>query len=258
MSLFYFFCRRIDQFTISAGVARNACQILNDATLVVHYPFDTTGTFNDYGVNLCNGVSSGITTISAGRVNQAISFPLTTSYIQAPCFPKMRGGDASFSISLWVNPSSTTSGGTLVHMSTVTVGNGVCYDHLVFTATGNLVVQWATTGPFTVTAAQGPVIPANTWTHVAVVANSVNGIRLFINGQFITSSVNIAALTLLDFTPAMYITLGNVGSSGPLSTISCLNGTIPILPGSYTGYIDEFRLYNRELDNQELCVLSNP
>ncbi len=250
-----FFCRRIDQFTITAGVARNACQILNDATLVVYYPFDTTGTFNDYGVNLCNGQSSGLTAISTGRVNQAISFTSSTSYFQSQCFPKMRGGDSSYSFSLWVNPNSVTGGGTLVHLSTGTNGFGSCYDFLVFTATGNLVLQWMTTTPAAFST-QGPIISANTWTHVAVVYNNNNGIRLYINGQFSTSSSNTAALPLQDLTPAMYITLGNVGSLG--LTPVCQTGSIAVLSGSFLGAIDEFRLYNRELDNQELCVLANP
>lgn len=253
------FNRRIDHFTISVGTARNACQILNDASLVVYYPFDTTSIFNDYSVNVCNGIGISTTIVSEGRVGQAISFPVNISYFQSACFPRMRS-DLLYTFSLWVNPSSTTGGGTLIHLSTLTGGNGTCYDVLAFTGTGNLVMQWMTTTQIVMNV-QGPIIPANTWTHVAVVYYSSNAIRLYINGQFSVSSPNTANLNLYDTSSAiypMYITLGNIGSQGPVGSVTCSNGGGSILPGSYTGYIDEFRLYNRELDGQELCVLANP
>jgi hypothetical protein len=226
--------------------------------LIAHYPFDSNAAANDYSVYLCNGIASGTTLISTGRVSQAISFPLNTSYFQSQCFPKMRGDNSAFSFSLWVNPTSLTGGGSLVHISSISSGNGTCYDPLVFTSTGVLVVQWMLNGAITVVGAQGPVIPANTWTHVAAVYSTTNAVRLFINGQFVTSSTNTASLSLQDTNNLLYITLGNNSPSGSLPSSSCLSGTIPVSSGSFTGAIDEFRLYNRELDMQEICVLANP
>ncbi|CAF1102680.1 unnamed protein product [Rotaria sordida] len=251
-----YFQGRIDHFTITAGVARNACQISNDASLIVYYPFDTTGTYNDYSVNLCNGYASGTTIISSGHVNQAISFTSSTSYFESQCFPRMRGNEQSFSFSLWVNPNSTTGGGTLVHLSTNSNGNGTCYDLLVFTNTGGLICQWMTTTP-SVSSAQGPVIPANTWTHIAVVYSSANGVRLFINGQFSTASSYSASLSLYNSNVPLYITLGNLSPSGSSTPVNCLSGSILISSGSFLGSIDEFRIYNRQLNNQEICVLAN-
>jgi hypothetical protein len=109
--------------------------------------------------------------------------------------------------------------------------------------------------------AQGPMIPANTWTHVAVVYLAANGVLLYINGQYSASSLNTGTLNLFDTTTSiypLYITLGNLGSLGPLGSVSCPNGSIPISSGSFAGAIDEFRLYNRALDSQEICVLANP
>lgn len=252
----FFLNRRIDHFTSSVGTARTTCQISNDASLVVYFPFDTIGTFNDYSVNVCNGIGLSVPIVSTGRINQAISFPANTSYFQANCFPKMRGNQNAYSFSLWINPSSTI-GGTLIHISSNSGGNVTCYDALVFTVTGNLVMQWML-NTLVVVNVQGPVIPINTWTHIAVVYMISNGIRLYINGQFSVSSSNTGNLNLYDTTSANYITLGNVGSLGPVGSISCANGAVSVLPGSFTGLIDEFRLYNRELDNQEICVLANP
>ncbi|CAF1538704.1 unnamed protein product, partial [Adineta steineri] len=244
-----YYAGRIDHLTISAGVVRTNCQILNDASLVVYYPFDTTATWNDYSVNLCNGIASGVITMSEGRVNQAISFQSSTSYFQSQCYPKIRNVDTSFSISLWFNPTSFTGGGSLVHISTNPSGTLYCYDLLAFTTTGALVMQWMQSNT-TINSTLGPVISVNTWTHVAVVYSTTNGIRLFINGQFSTSSLNTGSLIYDSYTP-QYITLGNVGSLGPASWITCVTGSISYASGPFSGAIDEFRLYNRELDSQE-------
>ena len=238
-------------------MARTSCQIYNDASLVVYYPFDTNDTYNDYGVNLCNGVASGTTTISNGRVGEAILFTSSGSYFLAQCYPKMRENDLSYSFSLWINPTSTTSGGSLVHISSNSDGTGNCIDVLALTGTGDLVCQWmkSTTN---VDSVQGPVIPANTWTHIAVVYGSFSGVRLFINGQFSASSSETGSMSLENFLNPRYITLGNIGSSVSSISVSCINGSIPISSGYFPGAIDEFRLYNRELDSQEICVLANP
>jgi hypothetical protein len=168
----------------------------------------------------------------------------------------MLGNAPSFSFSLWVNPTSTSGGGTVVHLSSISNSTGNCYDLLVFAPTGNLVLQWMLSTSV-VTATEGPILSANIWTHVAVVYGSINGVRLYINGQFITSSLNTVTLNLQDTLVPLYVTLGNVGLSGPSSAIICQNGSIPISSGSFSGAIDDFRLYNRELNSQEIYVLAN-
>ena len=168
----------------------------------------------------------------------------------------MRGGDSSFSFSLWVNPTSLSGGGSVVHISRNSDGTNDCLDVLAFTRTGSIVCQWLLSSG-NVDSVEGSVIPANTWTHIAVVYGYSNGVRLFVNGQFSASS-STGSLTLRDTNVPLYITLGNVGSLGSSASVSCNNGSVPISSGYFPGSIDEFRLYNRELDSQELCVLANP
>ncbi|CAF4934075.1 unnamed protein product, partial [Rotaria sp. Silwood1] len=55
----------------------------------------------------------------------------------------------------------------------------------------------------------------------------------------------------------LYITLGNNRPAGaPLP--SCLVGSLPIDSGAFSGIIDEFRLFMRELTGDEICQLVNP
>jgi hypothetical protein len=259
-SVSFLYCRRIGQFTISAGYVRSACEILNDASLVVYYPFSTTDTFNDYSVNLCNGIASGIAAVSAGRVGQAISFVSNTSYFQSDCFPRTRPNYPAFSVSMWINPTSITGGGSLVHISTLSNGNGTCYDLLGLTSSGAIVAQWLNAWN-NLNSTSGAIIPANTWTHIAVVYQSSNGVRIYINGQYSSSSSNTGSFNVYESAASplpWYMTLGNISPAGSLTPVNCLSGSPAVASGAFLGAIDEFRLYNRDLNTEELCVLANP
>ena len=237
--------------TISAGVARTACEILNDATLIAYYPFDSTDTFLDRSVYLLHGFAVGVTTIAAGRIQQAISFDGNTSFFQAQSFPTMRATFTLFSVALWVKPSAVIGGGSIVHISTLQNGNGsVCYDLLGFTAAGALVAQLMASATV-LNSVQGTVLPVDTWTHVAVVYSSTNGLRLFINGQVIAA----VASSIIPNQNNNFITLGNNGPGFTIPSGVCLASTVAAR--AYRGMIDDFRVYNRELDSQELCVLVN-
>lgn len=249
--------RRIDHLMISLSVVRSPYQIQNDATLTVYYPFDNTATNNDYGVHLCNGIMAGVAVTSSGRTNQALSFSTVTSYFQSQCYASQRLLEPAYTVSLWIRPTMTTNGGSLVHLSTAVNGGGTCFDLLVFTAGGTLVVQHMTAWG-NMMAIQGPLISINVWTHIAVVYGTAYGIRLYINGQLAVTTLNINTVSVANPMSPMFITLGNIGPMGPLASITCSNGTIPIASGSYNGLIDDFRLYNRELSVQDLCVLANP
>ncbi|CAF0877948.1 unnamed protein product [Rotaria sordida] len=241
----------IDHFTISAGVARTACQIYNDATLIAYYPFDTTDTLLNRSVNLIHGIAFDLTTVSSGRLQQAISFKINTSYFQAQCFPTIRPSSVPVSVSLWVNPMTIIGGGSLVHISTLQNGTGsICYDLLGFTTVGMLLGQLITS-PTTLINTHAVILPLNTWTHIAIVYSNTNGFRLFINGQ-LTDAVS-GSMTTNQF--SLYITLGNNGPGLSVSSSSCVSSSV--VAGPYRGAIDEFRIYNRELDVQELCVLAN-
>jgi hypothetical protein len=241
----------MDHVTISIGVVRTEYQINNDASLIAYYPFDNTDTFLDRSVNMIHGIGNSITTGLLGRLQQAISFNLNTSYFEAPCYPTLRLNNLPLSISIWVNPTIVIGGGTLVHVSSLQNGNGTsCFDLLGFTATGVLVAQLKTPSP-TLGSIQGIVLPLKTWTHIAVVFTSANGLRLFINGELI----GVLQTTTDNNGNNYYIILGNNSPGLSVPTSACLVSTN--VAGSYKGAIDEFRVYNRELDAQELCVLAN-
>lgn len=241
----------MDHVTISIGTVRTACEIYNDAGLFVNYPFDTMDTLLDRSVNMNHGISSRLTSVLLGRKNQAIAFESNTSYFQALCFPTLRLDDVYFSLVLWINPSAVIGGGSLVHISTLQNGTGtICYDLLGFTASGVLMAQWMT-GASSLANLTGRVLPLNTWSHIALIYSQKNGVRLFINGQLLTSILVLPFNTVSN----NYITLGNNSPGLVISSSTCLASLI--VAGPYRGAIDEFRVYMRELNMDELCVLAN-
>ena len=244
---------------MSLGVVRTDCQIYNDATLIAYYPFGSTNTYSDYSANLLNGVGVNTVAISTGRLGQAIYFPSNTSYFQAQCFSTIRLPYQAYSISLWVNPAHASAGGSLIHISYSQGGDGTpCYDLLAFTSAGALVMQWPLSN-VNVNASLGGVIPSNQWTHIAVVYGQTNGVRLFINNQLSAASLNYNGFVIQDSSGSvlMFVTIGTNSPTGLPISSACPTGGIPIITGQFIGDVDEFRLYNRELNNEEICRLAD-
>lgn len=165
---FFQYFRVIDQLVISSGTARSVCQILNDATLLVHFPFDKNQQLLDINNYNFIGYGSDIATFSSGHIQQPILFNSSMSYFQSACFPNIRT-TYSYSISLWINPMSASAGVTIVYISSLQNGTSLpCYDLLALTSTGQIVAQllYSSTN---VTDFSGPILPNNTWTHFTLV-----------------------------------------------------------------------------------------
>ncbi|CAF1365960.1 unnamed protein product [Rotaria sp. Silwood1] len=240
----YWFDGLLDQITVT-NRAKTSCEILNDASLVAHFPFDSSTV--DIGPNTITGTTtvqdnSGISWMT-GKVNQAISFNKTNSYFQSCGFWAL-GQNQAYSIALWINPSFPV--GTLVHLSTAATGSGSwCLPMIGFSSNGSIVSQTWNNNAFAVI---GPIPPINAWTHIVQTWSGVNGLRLYINGGLYgskTVSMFAAGGT------SMCVFLGNSG----LGT-NCQTGQIVM--GAYSGAIDEFYVYNRELSESEVCPLAHP
>jgi hypothetical protein len=203
-----------------------------------------------------SGVTSGTTVIENGRFNQALYFNTSSSYFQAKAWTTTRGTNQAFSVSMWIKPTrdSLINGATLVHISTDVFGvTSPCYDLLGLTAGGSLVAQ-ISPGVSTVIALQGPVIVEDVWTHVVLIYGQGYGMHLWINGSlFNITTVGVGAYA---FIPSYYVTLGNTNPGTGSPPVGCAPNALPIVTLPYSGVIDEFRLYQRELDRDEICVLS--
>ncbi|CAF1091759.1 unnamed protein product [Adineta steineri] len=192
--------------------------------------------------NRINGTTYNII-LASGRVGQGLSFTSSLSYYQLYGFPVLGISNHPYSISLWIQRTST-GGATLVHVSAQSDGGGWCTDFLGFSSSGQIVG-----GSYDgfITEVVGPVVSTNVWTHVVTTFSTKNGVRLYVNGSLIDST---GATTYLASGTINTVTLGNPRAAG------C--ATKSIIEGTFYGYLDEFRLYSRELSTADVITLANP
>jgi hypothetical protein len=119
---------------------------------------------------------------------------------------------------------------------------------LGFASNGSIVAQILTSSATVVTAV-GSILPvSSSWIPVVQTWSSANGLKLYVSNALVSS---VAASTfLVSGTTPNYLMLGNClsGCSG------CSRGSIGT-PGPFTGAIDDWRIYNRELTSTDVCTL---
>ncbi|CAF1377781.1 unnamed protein product [Didymodactylos carnosus] len=223
--------------------AKNATEILNDATLTAYYSFDG-GLYLDSGPLWINGTGVSVNR-TTGRVNQALSFATSSSYFQATGFTLLGTVNQSFSIALWIKPTTVSGGATIVHTSGLTTRTGWCIPMIGLSSSGNVITQNWNNGLVSVT---GPVLSVNVWTHIVETYSFTNGVRMYVNGALYGATTSFSYYA--SGTPNT-ITLGN-----PLSGSACASS--PVLPGQFYGAMDEFRLYSRELNSTDVYSLAHP
>ncbi|CAF0985859.1 unnamed protein product [Adineta steineri] len=234
----------IDELSVDTRV-KSASEILDLATLVLYYSFDSNTITTDSGPNRINGTSVNATSTSSGRVNSAISFQGNSSYFQANGLVLFGTSNLPYSFSLWINPGSITNGILLFAWRNASW----CLPILGFTSSGHLYTTSKTSHNSTLLNSSS-IIPTNVWTHVAHTYAPSTGIRLYING---TLSASSSAFNFSSTSSPISIALANC-----VNTTLCSCSTVPISMTPYNGLIDEFRFYSRALSATDVSSLANP
>ncbi|CAF1307784.1 unnamed protein product [Adineta steineri] len=239
----------IDNLSVT-GRAKSSCEVLEIATLAARFHFDNISSLDDFGPNQVDKSALNYVIIS-GFINEAISFSGTsTSYFQTWGFTSFGIMNKAFSFAFWIKPQLLS--GTLIHLSTSSLGTGTtCFPLLAFASNGSIVAQVLLTNGIIVSAI-GPLLPtsSSSWISIVQTWSSNNGLKLYINNTLVSSAV---ATTFLTSNSTMnYLTLGNClnGCS------SCTNGLI-VSPGSFSGAIDEWLVFSRELNEDDVCAHFN-
>ncbi|CAF4046768.1 unnamed protein product, partial [Rotaria magnacalcarata] len=233
----------IDQVSYVA-LAKNATEVLYEATLTFSYSFENN--LLDSGALGINGAGTNVAYSTSGRMNNCLSLLSNSSYVQVTNLVLLGTVGRPYSFSIWIKPN-TVAGGTIFHVSSGTTGLGWCIPMLGFTNSGNVGAQgW--NGSFV--SITGPVVATNVWTHLAVTYGPSDGLRLYVNGAQYGSASGRYTYQAAG-TPVSL----RFGSS--LSDLGvCASGVIKM--GQYNGYIDEFKLYSRELSSANVYNLANP
>lgn len=231
----------MDHMTIS-GRAKPACEILDDASLAALYTFDNSLILNDSGPNTLSSTFQSVSFISSGHLADALSFTNATSSLQISHLTGLGTVDKSFSISLWIRP--VTLSGTLVFVSQTSIGSIWCFSFIGFAANGSIVGQMWTS---VARAVYGPALnTSSTWHHIVQTWSSINGLRLYVNNALVAS--DSVAISYQASSAPNYVTVANRPNN------ACAFGAVA-LPTYYTGSIDDFRIYSRELTAHDVCAL---
>lgn len=202
------------------------------------YAFDISGNMNyfiDTSLNSFNVTPYGnVSRTSAQTKYGAYSmyFDGNGDYLSAPASSKYNFGSGSFTIEMWINPTSGIANGTQKHLFGNRASSAAFRSALSFMTYNSTTNKYSlsfyatmngtTWGLAYVTPTA--VIAANTWTHVAFVRNG-NEYSVFING----------AKTV------MATMAGTINSDSSAFVIGSTSNTNPAASG-YLGYIDDVRV----------------
>ncbi len=210
---------------VPAGVAR--------AGLVGQWRFDEgAGTIaTDTSGNGNDGTLEGDPTFIDGQFGYALAFD--TSRVAIPASDTLTSDvfRGSFTLVAWINPTRT--GNTWQQIFRSVKANGESNDTLFINNDGRLSWRgrvdraWAAGMCET----DSNVVPANRWTHIAVVGNGAS-FRIYVNGLLSQDSF----FKTTDGTNAMYY----------------IGGDPSFIGESYTGLIDDVRIYDHAMNRNAI------
>jgi hypothetical protein len=237
----YYFDGLIDQLYYT-NRAKSSTEILDDATLTLYFSFDN-GSIYDSGPLRINGSLFGSTSIVAGRTGDALQFgPSTNSYFCVSGLVLLGTSNQSYSMSIWIKPTIITTS-SIIHVSSGSSGAGSwCLGMLSMSSSGQLMT---TSYDGVLISIDGPNLTPNRWTHAAITYSIVNGLRLYVDGNLLNSTL-----------PFSYVASGSQNYlflADSFNSILCGGQN-----GQFSGALDEFRLYSRELTASDVWTLFNP
>ncbi|CAF3752931.1 unnamed protein product [Rotaria sp. Silwood1] len=212
----------IDKLAIT-GREKSACEILEEATLVAYFSFNSRVELIDSGPNSLSVVRQSVSFVSNGHSFQAISFNGSTySYFQISDLTSLGISNRPFSISLWIRPQNLS--GTLVHVSSNSSGLGWCVPFLGFTTNGSIVAQISNSA---IRSAVGPLIPlAPIWSHIVEIWSPTNRLRLYVNNVLVASTTAMTISYTASSVPN-YATLANSVSGAGVCGLGLLGSMGP-------------------------------
>ena len=208
---------------------------INDG-LIAHYKFDgITGPVVDSASSF-DGTNNGATRGVSGKIGNAFLFDGTNDYVDT-----LPVGDipTTTTISLWIHPTAITGPGNQILGSIANADGGK--DGIILNHEANTDFNIRSTYSEN-NVGQGEVltpvhsVPLDTWTHIAYSWDAINGVKLYTNGA-------LAATGSYSAPPASHDRALMIGKS------------ILSQSQSFTGRIDDVRIWNRALSGSEVASL---
>jgi glucose/arabinose dehydrogenase len=177
---------------------------------------DATG--NNNTATLVNGLAW-----AAGKHGSGLNFDGTNDYLSVPNSTSTNISGNALTLSMWLNPSALTGDRVLLGKFWNTGMTSPYYQYGIELSGGTPNFYIGTTGGLQ-GASMGSALPANQWSHLAIVFNGTQA-QFYVNGTLVSSKALTATITAR----------GNVMRIGA-----------DVSPGQfYKGLLDDARIYNR-------------
>ncbi|MDE1941147.1 MAG: hypothetical protein KGI66_03440, partial [Patescibacteria group bacterium] len=174
---------------------------------------------------------SALPTWTAGKIGVALSFNGTNQYVTVNDSSSLAFGTGGFTVSFWIDPTtdSQPTNNSLIWKMYPSLSNGW---YIALSPTGKIYPYYRSDAPhYSYQFYSNATIPANVWTHVAVVTDRSAGlIRIYVNGA----------------PDATY----NIAGWGSFDTSSAL-----LMGSLFSGSLDDVRIYDRTLSASEVSSL---
>ena len=215
---------RFYQDTIS-----NSTRVIDDDSLILWMPMDENRTdwVIDYSGEENNGTITGATFTNSGKQGGAYFFD-GTNYITINNDDTLNLSEKNFTISLWVNISDSS------HPEDTILDKGGDYTiNYIKTGTQFKFVFFTTSLVASTERFTSPMYNFNEWIFVTFTRNTTNT-SAYINGVFVNST-----------------TITDVRGT----TEDLIIGATPPAPAFFNGTIDEVKIYNKRLSQEEINQL---
>jgi hypothetical protein len=199
---------------------------INLSGLIIYYPFDNS--LNDF-YTLTSLSITGSYSYTTGKKNQCLSLTNTSGVAPTNYLSSSYVLPSTFTVSLWFQTPNTSVGSMVFcAASNISLVNGSISIYFSGGYLGCAYSDIANNG-------LAYAISANTWYHAAITYNS-GSMLLYVNGS-------LSGNTVTGTNSKSGFTLGGGRDSGTQYP--------------FTGYIDDFRIYNRILTTTELTAIYN-
>jgi hypothetical protein len=228
-----------------SGISKSNCK--------AYYNFEQTSgdltniatTSNGYTNGLgssADGTNNGATTGQTGKVGYAWSFDNSNDYVNTNISTGYMDTPNSFSISMWINPDTSSSWNDILIGQNVTgTDRGIGFWLNSLKPTVYFEDSGAQYGIYT---SGGTVSAVGTWSHVVLTvvgqtsrSSDSTGIKIYINGT------------------SQSITASGSGTTGTISPNNIMIGTKNGTGSFYDGLTDELSIWDRVLTASEVSTL---
>ena len=206
--------------------------------LVTYYSLNNCRATDDSG-NANEGQFIGDTTCVCGVDGQALFLDGNDEIFVIGAVDNYFETD-DFSLAMFFNPVGTQGTQVLVSRGAICDGNN--YFTVQYTPSSRKITVELSENSSKFSRISGDVDPGRCWQHFTVVRNG-GTTRLYINGKFVGDDVQASRIDLTSDNGTLRL------AAGPC---------VGLLDNRFEGIIDEFRLYNRALDNDEVAGLYDP